>query len=316
MRASASRGLSRGGVAVAAVVVIVALASLGLGAPLAGAGRDADSDVDLEAYRGLGAWVDVFDYVPAFINQPPPAPVSVATIDDLAALGVRTLYLQAAIDDPRAEGRIVDRGLVGALLRRAHRNGMRVVAWYYPQLVDVGRDRVRMEALLRFRAGDHAFDAVALDIESRQVLDVAERNQRVLRLAEHVRDAAGDVAVGAIVYPAVQLEVVNPALWPGFPYRRLGRLVDVWLPMAYWTFRDGEYRNAHTYSAESVERLRKNLRDPDAPVHPIGGLGEASSSSDYQAFVAAARQMDALGWSVYDVATTSTTAWGWLRGRR
>ena len=276
-------------------------------APGAGAAPDVDP------FRGLGAWIDVFDYVPAFRQVPGPVPVDADSIDDFAALGAETIYLQAAIDDPREKGLVVDRSRVGALLRRAHDAGVEVVAWYYPQLADLARDQARLDALLEFRSGGERFDAVALDIESRLVPDVTERNKRLVQLTKHVRDKAGNRAVGAIVYPAVQLEVVSPLLWPEFPYRRLDPYVDVWLPMTYWTFRDGAYRDAFTYTDESIRRLRSNLRDRHAAVHPIGGLGEATLPADYQGFMKAARQTDALGWSIYDADTTRTTAWRFLR---
>lgn len=270
---------------------------------------------DTTPFEGLGAWVDVFDYAPAYLQGPGPPPVVPATVDDLDALGVETIYLQAAFDDARSEGFIVDRDIVGSLLRRAHDNGVAVVAWYYPQLVDTERDFRHLRALLEFRSGGERFDAVALDIESTQVADVADRNRRIVQLARDVREEADDdVALGAIVYPAVQLEVLNQTLWPDFPYRKLAGSVDVWLPMVYWTFRNEPYRDAAHYTRTSVDRLRKNLRDPDAAVHPVGGLGEASTVDDYARFVRASERLDALGWSIYDADTTFTPAWAYLRG--
>jgi hypothetical protein len=268
---------------------------------------------NIDPFRGLGAWVDVFDFAPAFRQRPGPSPVTVDTIEDLALLGTDTLYLQAAIDDPRSKGLLVDRGLVGSILRKAHDNDMAVVAWYYPQLVEPARDRHRLEALVDFRWNGERFDAIALDIESRQVPDVVERNKRVVKLARQTREHAGDRAVGAIVYPAVQMEVINPALWPDFPYRKLARHTDVWLPMTYWTYREDPYRDAFVYTEESVRRLRANLGDEDAAVHPIGGLGALSTPKDFADLVRAARRVDALGWSVYDADTTATTAWSLLR---
>jgi len=273
----------------------------------------ANAEPDLDPFRGLGAWIDVFDYLPPFRQVPGPTPVAADTIDDLAALGVDTIYLQAAIDDPREKGLIADRARVGALLRRAHDEGLRVVAWYYPQLVDPTRDVRRLDAILAFRSDGEEFDGVGLDIESRLVPDVTDRNHRLLNLVKHVRKKAESRPVGAIVYPAVQLEVINPLLWPDFPYKKLDPYVDVWMPMTYWTFRDGAYRDAFTYTDESVRRLRKKLSDRDAQVHPIGGLGELSLPADYEGFVRASRNVDALGWSVYDADTTGTTAWRLLR---
>ena len=287
-------------------ILVVALTFVPISPAVAG-GRDVDP------YTGLGAWIDVFDFVPPFNQSAGPVPVNAGTVDDLAALGVDTIYLQAAIDDPREKGLIVDRSRVGAILRRAHDNGVRVVAWYYPQLADPERDRQRLEAIIDFRSEGERFDAIAVDIESRIVPDVQIRNERLVRLMREVREQAGARAVGAIVYPAVQMEVINPLLWPEFPYLKLKPHVDVWMPMAYWTFRDGIYRDAFTYTEESVRRLRRNLEDRDAAVHPIGGLGELAVPTDYEAFVRAARDVDALGWSIYDVHTTATTAWRLLR---
>jgi hypothetical protein len=268
---------------------------------------------DVDAFRGLGAWIDVFDYVPVFKQQPGPSPVNADTIHDLALLGAKTIYLQAAIDDPRASGLVVDRSRVGSLLQRAHDQGLRAVAWYYPQLVEPERDRRRLEALLDFRAGGDRFDAIALDIESTQVPDIADRSKRLVKLVGQIRKKAGGRAIGAIVFPAVQLEVINPLLWPDFPYRKLKKDIDAWLPMAYWTFRDGAYRDAFTYTEESVRRLRRDLGDRNAVVHTIGGLGASSATADYQGLVKAARHVKAVGWSIYDADTTATTAWRLLR---
>jgi hypothetical protein len=289
---------------VAALVSVVATA-----APATGA---AAASTDPGPYARLGAWVSVFDYVPPFVHQLPP-PVVPATVDDLAALGARTLYLQAAIDDPRAPDLVVDTGLVSAMLRRAHARGLRVVAWYYPQLVDPTRDQARLEALLRFRAAGQRFDGLALDIESQQVSDVADRNGRLVALVRRLRSVAGSRPIGAIVYPAALLEVVNPRLWPGFPYRALASSVDVWLPMTYWSFRTGLYRDAFVYTDDSIRRLRRDLHDERALVAPIGGLADSSTTADYEGFARAARTDRAVGRSVFDVTATSTAAWSYLR---
>jgi hypothetical protein len=264
-------------------------------------------------FRGLGAWVDVYEYVPAFVQQFGPPPVQPASVDDLAKLGATTLYLQAAIDDPRAPGLIANRTLVSEILRRAHARGMRVVAWYYPQLVDPTRDEARLDAIVAFRAGGERFDGVALDIESAQVPNVDDRNQRLVALTRRLRAKAKDLPIGAIVYPAVQLEVVNPRLWPRFPYRGMAPSVDVWLPMTYWTFRSDPYRDAFTYTDESIRRLRSDLHDRGAAVAPVGGLAGDSVPLDYVGFARAVRKNHAIGSSVFDAATTATTAWAYLR---
>ena len=144
--------------------------------------------------------------------------------------------------------------------------------------------------------------------------DHVERNRRLVELSARLSDddVVGDgEAVGAIVLPAVQLEVINPTLWPDFPYRELAPHYDVWMPMAYWTFRSEEsgYRVAEKYTAESIERLRTNLGDPDAVVHPIGGIGDRATEADYAGFLRAIEEQRAVGGSIYDARTMSLGGW-------
>ena len=87
------------------------LGSVGAATTITGAGAR-----DVDAFEGLGAWIDVFDYVPEFNQRSGPVAIAGDTIDDLVALGVETIYLQVAIDDPRAKGLIVDRKRVGEIV--------------------------------------------------------------------------------------------------------------------------------------------------------------------------------------------------------
>jgi hypothetical protein len=236
----------------------------------------------------------------------------------MANLGASTLYLHVVNPPGSSPDRLVDAQLVRAFLLRARLAGMRVVAWYLPSVVDVDADTKMLETIARFRVGPYRFDSIALDLEDTTgVPDVAERNKRIVQLTRRARRLLGDSRpLGAIVYPAVQLEVVNLALWPDFPYRQLRSSVDVWLPMAYYTFRDEEsgYRDAARYTEESVQRLRTNLRDQKTAVHVIGGIADSTTPADYQALLRAAKTTKAIGYSVYDYATTSSAAWPYLRG--
>jgi hypothetical protein len=262
--------------------------------------------------------VDVYDYVPGFQENGEPPAVTPANVDDMAALGIRTLYLQAAQDDARLPGNTVDPALLRRFLERAHRNDIDVVAWYLPRLNDVDADLRRIRAVHRLRPGGERFDGLALDIEWTQgVPDVDARNAALVALSERVRELVGDhYAVGAIVLEPVLLEVVNDQYWPSFPWRRVEPHYDVWLPMNYWTNRseDSGYRQGFAYTEENVRRLRANLRDEDARVHTIGGIGDDATAADYEGFVRASRETDALGWSVYDFNTVVSSAWPRLRG--
>jgi hypothetical protein len=290
------------------LVVLAALLAGALGPAEAASGRDPGP------FAGLGAWVDAFDYAPAFQGDAGVVSVTPDAVPDMGALGVKTLYLQAAMNDTRSPGKIVDVALVGEFLRRAHREGIEVVAWYYPTLDDPDADVAHMQAMADFRYRGQRFDALALDIEAIQsVRDVEERNDRVVDIAQRTRAIVGEEPLGAVVYPAVQAEVINPALWPRFPYKRLANHVDVWMPMAYWTFREGIYRDPYAYTAESVDRLRANLDDKRAVVHPVGGIGDLSSAQDYDAFLRAVYDTKSVGWSIYDYNTTMTSSWPRLR---
>ena len=271
---------------------------------------------DVSVYKGLGTWVDAFDFSPEFQSNSPP-PVTPQSMDDLAAVGVKTLYLQAAKDDSRSPGDLVNPEILAPMLIRAHARGIRVVAWYLPKFYDLDSDMRRLLAMRDFRADGHGFDGIGLDIEwTRDVPDAAERNVRLIELSRRLRAAMGSAALSAIPLPPVLIETVNPRYWPDFPWRELAPLYDVWMPMGYWTFRtrSSGYRDAYRYTEENVRRMRANLGLPDAVVHPIGGTDNKSSEDDYRDFVRACVDTRSIGGSVYDWRTTPMTSYGVLRG--
>ncbi|MDP8961928.1 MAG: hypothetical protein M3N32_09970 [Actinomycetota bacterium] len=263
----------------------------------------------LEAYRGVGAWVDVFDYAPAFQKRGEPAPVSPESIPAMAAAGVRTLYIQAGRDDPRSPGDLAHAQLFGAFIQRAHAHSMRVVGWYLPTFISPERDLRRLMAIHHFRVGEQRVDGLAVDIEWLQAVpNVAERNRRVVDLSNRLRAAVGGEALGAIVLPPVDTEVINPRLWPSFPWRELRDVYDVWLPMSYWTNRSAGWRDAGRYTGENIRRLKAHLGS-GVPIHAVGGIGDLATSDDYRAFAVAARQGETIGVSIYDWDTAQATAW-------
>lgn len=256
----------------------------------------------LDPYRGPGAWVDMYDVA----ADGDTAPVTPDAIDEMADVGVRTLYLQAARDDRQGgPAELYDPGLLGRFLVRAHQRGMQVVGWYVPRFGDVARDLAHLEAIADFEVMGHRFDIEWTDT----VPDDGERSARLVELSQALRDTMGSGAVGAIVMPPAHLEAVNPGFWPGFPWDELAPLYDVWLPMAYWTQRSAAsgYRDAATYTTDNLRRLRGHLGD-DAPVHMIGGLGEDTTAGDLAAFVASTGEGGAIGASIYDWATSSADA--------
>jgi hypothetical protein len=302
----------------AAVAAGVAALLLGGSLPAAAAASASASasarvaSPDPGPFRGLGTWVDAYDYSPSRQTPGRAPPITPSLIAGLPELGVRTLYLQVTRADDGVPGHLLDAALLAEIVRRAHVAGLAVVGWYLPTLSNVAADFADLSALETLRP-----DALALDIEWTQGVPVTKtRNRRLASLSERVRLLVGrQQPIGAIVYPAVQLEVLNRLLWPRFPYRRLARYVDVWLPMTYFTLRsDGTvWRDAFHYTDESVRRLRGDLGDRHAVVHVIGGIADATTPADYDGFLRAASKTRAVGYSMYDLNTTPLAAWAYLR---
>ena len=299
-----------------ATALATLIGSLAAGAVTVDGSSAVAADRSTQAFRGLGTWVDVYDYVPGFQEDGGPPPVGVESIDDMERLGVRTLYLQSAQDDSRITGNTVDPRLLGSFLRRAHDVGIRVVAWYLPKLAPVSADLVRIKALEQFERKGERFDGIALDVEWTQgVPDPKQRNAALVKLAGKARALVTDRPLGAIVLEPLLIEEVNVSYWPDFPWKKLRGDFDVWMPMSYWTNRDSAsgLRDGFAYTNENIKRVRKRLGDAGAVVHAIGGIADSAATKDYVGFVRAAKARGAIGWSVYDFNTTTSGVWARLR---
>ena len=165
-------------------------------------------------HRGLGAWIDVYDWTNEFAGATPS--VDLTDIDAMADAGVQTVYVQTSHD--RSSADVIEPARLDELIDRAHGNDMHVVAWYLPTYVDVDRDLQRLLA-----AAELPVDGLGVDIEATDVADPAERSQRVIDLSARLRSALGDdKALAAITLSGVHLQVVNPEYWPGYPWAEIG----------------------------------------------------------------------------------------------
>ena len=263
---------------------------------------------DIVAFSGLGAWIDVYDWSDAF-NDTNTARITTADIDRMADHGVQTLYVQSSKSEAPTD--ILEPERLLPLIARAKLRHLTVVAWYLPSLENHALDLQRLLAVARLTG----VDAVAVDIESQKVADVAERNRRLLELTSGLRSALPRMAIGAIVYPPVVTDVLNPMLWPNFPWRELAPSYDVWLPMNYQSFRkaDSGYREGYRYTAENVDRVRAHLGSSTVPVHVIGGIADETTAGDVAGMLRAAVERRALGGSLYDYRTTPEALWASLR---
>ena len=202
----------------------------------------------LALYGGLGTWVDIYD-LRVWRNP-------VAALTAMKARGVRTLYLETS--NYRQASDIVRPAGTARIVEAAHALGLKVVAWYLPGFLNPARDTRRTLAAVRFRTPrGHRFDSFGLDIEASVVRSVPLRTARLLRLSSTLRAAVGpSYALGAII-PAPRGMELLPRYWPDFPYRQLARIYDVFLPMAYFTYRARNPATTYEYTVRNVAIIRR-----------------------------------------------------------
>lgn len=259
--------------------------------------------LSVDVFRGLGAWVDLFDV---------DLPIS-SYIAKMKANGVQTLYIQTGRSntdtqiDPR----------VGPWLAAAHEAGIKVVGWYLPMYATPQRDLIRTVAIANYRYGEHRFDALGVDIEYRAAVDGLTRwNRRVAANLAAVRRALGpDYPIASIPPTPLQMNVA-PDYWAGFPWRALGEHTDAILLMSYWSDRIGcpqiRIHCAYEFTARNVEITRQLIGRDDRIIHVIGGVGDSIDASEVRDFVRGALDSAADGASIYDARTTQAPWWSQL----
>jgi hypothetical protein len=256
------------------------------------------ADDSAAPFRGAGAWVDVWDYAPAYQDAGEAPVVGPADVAAMAGSGTRALYLQTA-GVARTVGPIEDPDLLGRFLGAAHARGVRVVGWYAPSLADPEEDLARLVAVVRFSAGGERFDGLAVDVEVNQ--GNPDGRSQLLALSRRLRAEVGPgFPLALVVPPPAALEEAGPA----FPWRPLHRLYDAWIPRIAWMPSGTEGADPATRTRASIGRLRELVADPGAPVHPLGGMGDAVTEAEARAFLDAAAETGALGASVYDFRST------------
>jgi hypothetical protein len=256
------------------------------------------------AFRGLGAWVDVFD---GKLYRDPEG-----TVAELSRQGVQTLFLETT--SYRLRGPLRFPRQAGRFLDAAHGAGMKVVAWYVPDFVDLDRDLEWSVAATTFRnpAGE-TFDAFGLDIEVTAVRDHGERARRVVQLSRRIRAAVGDDYPLAAITPS---PLRGSGYWPIFPDRQLAGIYDVYMPMAYWTYSANSESGAEDYIRRSIDIVRRETGRPDIPIHVIGGLADPATAGQMRGFVRAVRAGGVLGASMYDAAISGPEDWRALQAVR
>jgi len=260
------------------------------------------------AFRGLGAWVGVFDYA---------ALDPAATVADLKAHGVRTLYLATARYNSAAD--ILYPNQVAAWLAAAHAAGIRVTGWYVPDYADLARDVRRALAIAGYVSpAGQRFDAIGLDIEyPLNPPDATAWNRAVGAQLAQVR-ARTMLPLTAIVLPPVFMRLY-PARWSAFPWAALTANANAVAPMDYWTSYtpaprcaagDAQYC-AYQYTRDNVLLSRQYT---GLPVHVIGGSGDAKTMTAAQVadYARAAAETAAAGGSFFSYRYTKPEFWPYL----
>ncbi len=271
--------------------------------------RRVSSEARASVMRGTGTWVDVYDWSPTFVASKKAGAVpsfTLSRIDRMADNGISTLYIQTAkaeLPDP-----VLDRDLLQSIINKARQRGMRVVGWYLPTFADPAVDQAHLAA-----TADLGVDGIGVDIES-TATELGLRNQRLIDLSNWLRATYPAMPLSAIVLPPVVTEILNLNYWPQFPWKQISAAYDVWMPMSYWTNRTAAsgWRDGYLYTRENIDRVRANLGNPTATMHPVGGLSDGATDHDIDGFVQAANEKGAIGGSLYDDAISTAAQYGGL----
>jgi hypothetical protein len=254
----------------------------------------------IDAYRGLGSWVDIYD------DRAWAGPA--ATVTDMARHGVRTLYIETA--NSNSSSALHAPSQLAAFIVSAHSHQMRVVAWYLPDLTHPDLDYSRIEQAIHFTTpGGQRFDSFALDIESHEVSSQSARNSRLSALSARIRALVGpSYPLGAIIPSPVGLAKAKGG-WTTFPYASVARTYDVILPMSYYTYHVHGAAAVYADTAANVRILRSQPGCAQTPIHLIGGISEDSSVDEADAFARASRDSACYGASLYGWTGTSAAQW-------
>ena len=255
-------------------------------------------------FSGLGTWIDIYET--SSWNHPK------RTVREMHAHGVRTLYLQTS--NYTHKPAIVFREATMRFINYAHKDGMKVVAWYLPGLKQPDFEFQRIMAAINLRTNSgESFDGFALDIESPAVEPPSLRTQRLLAVSSRVRAEVGqNYRLGAII-PSPRGMQKHPGYWPNFPYTQLESLYNVFLPMTYFTWRVSGESAAKKYSEMCINIIRRETNNPKVPIHIIGGISNQATIPETKGFVSAVKEEHVWGASYYAFAGTNRGQWRVLR---
>jgi hypothetical protein len=254
----------------------------------------------LDAYQGLGTWIDIYDS--AAWRDPAGA------VAAMKARGVRTLFIETA--NYNSPNPLYKPDKLRKFIAEGHAHGIKVVAWYLPNMKTNSVDYARVMQAIRLRTADgQQFDSFALDIESSAVSSEWKRNRGLEALSRKIRAAVGPTyPLGAITPSPVGLKRPH-SVWGNFPYTMLAGIYDVFVPMGYYTYHGHSASAAYADARANMRIIRAQPGCLQIPVHLIGGIAEESSDEQTAGFVRGVLESNCIGASVYGFPGTSGAAW-------
>jgi hypothetical protein len=241
-------------------------------------------------FAGTGVWVDIYDETikdPQFV------------VDEAVAHGIQTIYVETSNYHSPADVMYPDQ--IREMISLAHANSIKVVPWYLPGYRNIALDRRRFAAAVNVGGAD-PIDGLGVDIEADIVRNRQLRANRAAAMVQWLRATYPDLPMAGIV-PRDAL-----AWWRIFPYATIRANTDAMLPMCY-TSRYLTPAQTTTMAAACVTTIREQTGDPAAPVHVIAGVTDFLKPRLLVAAARGAKSAGAMGFSLYNLETTTPAGW-------
>ncbi len=227
--------------------------------------------------EGPGIWVNMWNHPKGDLEQ---------YCLKLHNHGISNIFLQTSRSNTVA---LADAENTGKIIEACHRYKIHVIAWSFATLANPEADAQKLIDACNFRTPSGAgFDGLAANLE--QDLSYA----KVEAYSKQLRQSLGDkFPMVAVVYsPLNKAPQVART-----PWKLLDKYYDVIAPMAYW---NSKYQKlyAHTYTKETVKKVRELCGRPDVDVHVIGD-GMKTRQADILDFMKACKDTSATSASLY-----------------
>ena len=261
-----------------------------LGALLPATAAASDAASRTAVFAGTGLWVDIYDETikdPQFV------------VDEAVAHGIHTIYVETSNYHSPADVMYPDQ--IREMISLAHANSIKVVPWYLPGYRNITLDRRRFAAAVNVGGAD-PIDGLGVDIEADIVRNRQLRANRAAAMVKWLRATYPDLPMAGIV-PRDAL-----AWWRIFPYATIRANTDAMLPMCY-TSRYLTPAQTTAMAAACVTTIREQTGDPAAPVHVIAGVTDFLKPRLLIAAARGAKSAGAMGFSLYNLETTTPAGW-------